>query len=162
MKKIALFLLTVSFSAMSQEKYPRLGVGMQANFPVFGISAKADLTEKHSAQAVLGVLGSVSSYYARYIYNFKEKETEIQITLKPYLYGQAGYFVYDLGKTYNLDIDKESVFGFGFGGGLEWYYKPLTKNLKFNIELGYSKVDFDYYDFKSISFGGGIHYYFNL
>jgi hypothetical protein len=162
MKKLLFLCLGVCSLSFSQENYPRLGVGLQANFPAFGLSAKADLTETHSAQAILGVFGAVSSYYGRYLYNFQEKETQINVTFKPYLYGQAGYYVYDLGKTYNLDIDKETAFGFGLGGGMEWYYKPFTKDLKFNFELGYSKVDFTYYDFKSISIGGGIHYYFDL
>ena len=34
--------------------------------------------------------------------------------------------------------------------------------LKFNTEIGYSKVNLQNYNFNSIMFGAGIHYYFNL
>lgn len=140
-----IILLFHQFS-FSQETYPRIGVGMQANFPIGGVSVKADITENHTAQAVVGIFGPLSCYYGRYLYNFTEKETDINVTFKPYVYAQAGYYVYDLANYYNvdLDIEKENNFGYGFGGGIEWYYEPFTSDLKFNFELGYSKVDFEY------------------
>lgn len=168
MKKNAVILsvtiLSMLFSQKieAQETYPNYQVGMQTSFPIGCLSAKVNVTETHSAQAVVGIFGPVSSYFGRYLYNFESVDTEWSIAYKPYMYGQAGYYIYDLGGTFNLDIDKETNFGFGFGGGLEWYFKEHFKNLKFNFELGYNKVDFDYYKFKSISVGVGLHYQFNL
>lgn len=149
----------------SQElDYPRLGVGMQANFPAGGLSVKADLTEQHSAQAVIGVFGPFSSYYGRYLFNFNENGEEFKY--KPYAFAQAGVYNYDY-QTYNMETfqeedEKETSFGYGLGAGLEWYYLPFTDKLRFNIEIGFGKVNFDFYDFNAITFGGGIHYYFDI
>jgi hypothetical protein len=158
------FVFSSSILLAQDLSYPRLGVGMQANFPAGGLSVKADLTEQHSAQAVISVFGPFSSYYGRYSFNFNETGDDFRI--KPYLYGQAGIFNYDYPKfdenTFQLVEETESDFGFGFGAGIEWHYAPFTDKLRFNIEIGYGKVDFEFYEFKSISFGGGIHYYFDL
>ena len=161
---VGLFILITSFNLVSAQEYPKFGFGIQANFPAGGLSAKAELTEQHTAQAVVGVFGPFSSYFGRYSYNFPEKQSAIQVAYKPYLYGQAGYYVYDLENYFGFEtgLEKETSFGFGVGAGLEWNYVPFSENLKFNIEVGYSKVDFEYYEFKSIAFGAGIHYYFNL
>jgi hypothetical protein len=157
-----LFLMTASMSN-AQETYPRFGLGIQMSFPAGGLSAKAEITEQHTAQAVVGIFGPFSSYFGRYAYNFPEKESEVNISYKPYLFGQAGYYVFDINGFEGINgIEKETSFGFGLGAGLEWCYQPFSKDLKFNFEVGYNKVDFDFYNFKSISFGAGIHYYFNL
>lgn len=157
-KTFLLFAILLSAnSLLSQElSYPRLGVGLQANFPAGGLSVKADITEQHSAQAVISFFGPFSSYYARYLYNFNESGDDFRI--KPYAYGQVGIYTYD----YTAISEKESNFGFGFGAGIEWHYAPFSENLRFNIELGYGNVDFEFYDFNAISFGAGIHYYFGL
>ncbi len=164
MKKTVLFFVFVMvfMTSYSQESnYPRFGAGFQSSFPSGGLSVKADLTEKHSAQAVIGLFGPFSSYYGRYLYNFTEKGNDFRY--KPYAYGQAGLFSYDYQRfdtNFNSIDDTESVFGFGVGAGLEWYYAPFTEKLKINIELGYGNVNFDFYDFNAFSFGGGIHYFF--
>lgn len=137
--------------------YPSIGIGMQFSLPAGGVSLKADITKHHTLQAVVGLFGPYSSYYGRYLFNFKENGNDFKY--KPYLYGQAGVFEYDFESFYDLS---ESVFGFGFGGGFEWYYAPFTDRIRFNTEIGYGKVDLEYYDFKSFSFGGGIHYYFDF
>jgi len=64
------FVFSSSFLLAQDLSYPRLRVGFQANFPAWVLSVKADLTEQHSAQAVIGIFGPFSSYYGRYIYNF--------------------------------------------------------------------------------------------
>jgi opacity protein-like surface antigen len=155
------FVFSSSFLLAQDLSYPRLGIGFQTNFPVGGLSVKADLTEQHSAQAVIGVFGPFSSYYGRYIYNFTENGENL--LLKPYIYAQAGLWKYDI-ESYGLDFleDSESSFGYGVGGGLEITYPQLSDKLKCSIEIGYSKVDFLNYNFNSISFGVGLHYYFNI
>jgi hypothetical protein len=166
MKKTFLLLafLISSTVILSQDLgYPRLGVGAQTTFPAGGLSIKADLTEQHSAQAVIGVFGPFSSYYGRYSYSFQENGNNFR--LRPYLYGQAGLFSYDyisFDQNFQIIEDTENTFGFGFGAGLEYYYAPLTDKLRFNVEIGYGKVDFAFYDFKAILFGVGLHYYFDL
>jgi opacity protein-like surface antigen len=155
---LVVFVFSSSFLLAQDLSYPRLGVGFQANFPAGGLSVKADLTEQHSAQAVIGFFGPFSSYYGRYIYNFSESGENL--LLKPYVYAQAGIWKYDYGLSFIED--SESSFGYGVGGGLEFTYPQLSDKLKCSIEIGYSRVDFLNYNFNSISFGVGLHYYFNL
>jgi hypothetical protein len=85
---LIVFVLNSCILLAQDLSYPRLGVGVQGNFPAGGLSVKADLTEQHSAQAVIGVFGSFSSYYGRYSFNFNETGKDFRI--KPYVYGQAG------------------------------------------------------------------------
>ncbi|PDS25666.1 carbohydrate porin, partial [Flavobacterium branchiophilum] len=158
--------LVATFSiskTMAQETYPRFGLGFQASFPAVGLSAKAEITAEHTAQAVVGILGPFSSYYGRYNYNFPEKNPSENVLYKPYLYAQAGYYVYDFDKYLGIStgLKQENSLGYGLGAGLEWAYKPFSKDFKFSSEIGYSKVNFEYYHFKSITFGVGLHYYFN-
>ena len=143
--------------------YHRLGVGIQTSFPLGGISGKLDLTKQHSAQAIVGIFGPLSTYSGRYLYNFSEDGKNFRI--KPYLYGQVGLWSYDFqsfDQNFQLIEDTENSFGFGAGAGIEWHYKPLSDKLRFNIELGFGKVDLIYYEWKTTTFGGGIHYYFEL
>lgn len=155
-----LFIFLINNSFAQDLDYPRLGVGFQASFPAWGLSAKADFDETNSAQAIIGVAGPFSSYYGRYLYNFNEGGDDFVI--KPYVFAQAGMYSYDYNYSY-LGLGKtENVFGYGAGAGIEWHYAPFTDKLRFSLEVGYSKVDFNHYDFKAIMFGGGIHYHFNL
>jgi hypothetical protein len=148
----------------AQTTYPKFGLGFQASFPAAGLSAKADLSEQHTAQVVVGVFGPFQSYYGRYAYNFSEKISDIGINYKPYVFGQIGYYEIDFGKTYGRSniLPKSTSIGYGAGAGFEWYFEPFSENLKFNAEIGYSKVNLQNYDFNSIMFGAGVHYYFNL
>jgi hypothetical protein len=98
---LVVFVFSSSFLLAQDLSYPRLGVGFQANFPAGGLSVKADLTEQHSAQAVIGFFGPFSSYYGRYIYNFSESGENL--LLKPYVYAQAGIWKYDI-ESYGLSF----------------------------------------------------------
>ena len=157
-----LFILLINNSFAQDLDYPRLGVGFQGSFPAWGLSAKADFDETNSAQAIIGVVGPFSSYYGRYLYNFNESGDTFVI--KPYVFAQAGMYSYDYYNFYDsyLGTKTENVFGYGAGAGIEWHYAPFTDKLRFNLEVGYSKVDFNFYNFKAIMFGAGIHYHFNL
>lgn len=159
------FLLILAFvlttSAFSQDlDYPRLGIGIQGSFPAFGLSAKFDITEQHSAQAVIGTFNTLSAYFGRYSYNFVEEGNDFRY--KPYVFGQAGLYTYNYPNTYGITTFQEKVFGFGAGAGIEYYYAPLTYKLRMSIEIGYGKAYFDYYRFNSVSFGVGVHYYFEI
>lgn len=153
-----LFILLINNSFAQDLDYPRLGVGFQGSFPAWGLSAKADFDETNSAQAIIGVAGPFSSYYGRYLYNFTESGDNLVI--KPYVFAQAGMYSYDY--NYLFSAKTENVFGYGAGSGIEYHFPGLSDKLRFNMEVGYSKVDFKYYNFKSIMFGAGIHYHFNL
>jgi hypothetical protein len=140
----------------------RLGVGFQANFPAVGLSVKVDLAEHHSAQAVIGIFGPFSSYYGRYLYNFSESGENFLV--KPYLFVQAGLWKNNI-QSYGFagyDYSGSSSFGYGIGAGLEFTYPKFTDKLKYSIEIAYSEVDLYSYNFNSITFGVGLHYYFNL
>ena len=54
---------------------------------------------------------------------------------------------------------KESVFGYGFGCGLEFnIFRSFLEGLKSSVELSYGSVDLEYFDFKATTFGFGVHY----
>jgi opacity protein-like surface antigen len=158
---VFLFISLFSNILQAQESYPNIQLGLQASFPVGGISGKVNVTEKHTGQAVVGIFGPFSSYFGRYAYNFKSEEKNFG-NLKPYLFGQVGYYIYDFEGYFGVPTEKEKSVGFGAGGGIEWNIKNFSDNLKFNIEISYNRVDFELYDFKSIMFGFGIHYQFQL
>ena len=147
MKKLLLLSILVPTMAFSQN----LSVGFQSSFPSYGLSLKADFDEKNSAQAIFGAFGTLSSYSARYIYNFNKKPNDIT----PFAYAQAGVWKY----KFDLLNINESVFGYGVGGGLEFnIFKSFLEGLKSSVELSYGSVDLEYYDFKATTFGFGIHY----
>ena len=147
MKKLIILLIIIPTLSFSQE----FSVGFQSSFPSYGISLKADFDDKNSAQAIFGAFGTLSTYSARYIYNFNEVGNNIT----PFAYAQAGIWEYDFDA---LNI-KESVFGFGLGGGLEFdIFKSVIDGLKSTVELGYGSVNLEYYDFKATTFGFGVHY----
>jgi len=52
-------------------KEKKLSVGLQQNFQSAGPSVKIPVSEKFSLQGVVGLLGSITSYQARGIYDFK-------------------------------------------------------------------------------------------
>jgi hypothetical protein len=154
MKKSFLFivaLITMSTTSFAQE----LGLGFQASFPSYGLSLKADLTETHTVQGVFGAFGTVTMISGRYIYNFSETGDSFPIT--PFVYAQAGQWNYneDL-----LGID-ESVFGYGVGAGIEFnWLNFFSDRFRTTLELGYSKVDLEFFDFSATTIGVGLHYNF--
>lgn len=164
-KSTHVFLLLIAFcsttlSMSAQDNYPNYQIGMQATFPLGGLSGKVNLTENHTAQAVVGLFGPLSSYFGRYAYHFQTKETNWG-GLRPYGFGQLGYFKYDF-ETFGLNNSSENNIGYGAGFGIELWNKNFIENLKFSTEIGYNKVNIDAYELKSIYFGFGLHYQFEL
>jgi hypothetical protein len=134
---------------------PRIGIGFQGSFPAMGLSVKADLTEHHSLQGVAGFFtNQLKTYAVKYMFCFNESGDFFVI--KPYFYGTAGVFKYDLYFT------SETVFGFGAGAGLEYYIPVLSEKLRPAFEIGLTRANFNVYQFKSLTFGVGLHYYFEL
>tara|TARA_Y100001954_G_C15584166_1_gene489880 strand:- start:97 stop:576 length:480 start_codon:yes stop_codon:yes gene_type:complete len=150
-------LVTIYGKSFSQN----IGVGFQATLPSFGISVKYDVTDQHTIQAIYGAFGIVSNISGRYMYNFDENnESSFLGTVKPFLYGQIGVWSYDY-SSFGIDVETESSIGFGIGGGLEFNWLSfISNNLKSTLELGFSRVDIQSYNFKATTFGGGIHYHF--
>ena len=136
---------------------PRIGIGAQfTSFPAVGLSVKADLTEHHSLQGIAGFITNLNTYDVKYMFCFNESGDSFVI--KPYFYGTAGVFIYDLYFT------SETVFGFGAGAGLEFYIPMLSEKLRPAFEIGYTRANFDvfHYKFKGVTLGIGLHYYFEL
>jgi len=155
MKKLHYVLLGLLFLFNQNTFSQELEFGFQASLPSYGLSLKANLNETHSAQVIYGALGIVSTLSGRYIYSFNE--TNDRFPLVPFVYAQVGSWTYDLAAA---DIN-ESVFGYGFGAGIEFSLGDwISDRLSTTIELGYGKVDLESYDFKATSFGFGIHYKF--
>lgn len=166
-KLVCMLLLGISTTTLLAQDFPRLGVGYQANFPASGLSVKYDINETHSIQGVLGFLGVINSYFGRYSYHFPERGDGF--AFRPYLFGQVGVYVSDAIPT---DIerflqgadstDKESILGFGAGGGIDFEIKNFIPNLRFSTDISFAQVDFEFADFNTIAFGIGIHYTFSL
>jgi hypothetical protein len=157
MKKLLLSLIVVAcvFSTNAQSlSAPKMGIGFQYGFMSFGVSARMDFTENHSAQAIVGLLGPLKSYSGKYMYCFNE--SGYNFVIKPYLFAQAGMIKYSM---FNIN---ETIFAYGGGAGIEWHIPFITEHLRVNWELGYGKADLSNYNFNSIIFGAGLHYYFEF
>ena len=152
MKNILLFIsisILCSINLFSQ----KIDLGFQASIPSYGISLKADLTETHTVQVIYGAFGILTNFSGRYRYNFSENENSLNVV--PFIYAQAGSWSYDFDA---LNIS-ESIFGYGIGAGIEFNALSfISDKFRTTVELGYSKIDLTYYDFKATTFGFGIHY----
>ncbi|PCJ91956.1 MAG: hypothetical protein COA50_16030 [Flavobacteriaceae bacterium] len=167
MKKL---LFTVSFAiivisnmaAQGISEAGLLGAGLQGTSLNYGISAKYNLTEIHTAQLVIGGANygfgtSALTLTGRYLYNFYESGN-----VRPYAGGQLGYWSvkFDLGQ---FGKDKYTALAYGVFGGVEYAFNGLDQ-LGFSAEIGYGGGSFGsgLPSFTGITVGAGIHYYFNL
>ncbi len=62
-------------------KAQSFGLGFQANFPSYGLSAKYDLNQVHSAQFIYGAFGALEAISGRYLYNFSPKRMILNLLL---------------------------------------------------------------------------------
>ncbi len=156
--KNALAILTIclmSLSFYAQAGQGRIGLGYQGMFPASGIHAKYDVTDRITAQGVIGFWGTISTYAARGIYKFSDSGYPI------YAFGTLSKFNYD---GY-LGTAADSVIGYGGGVGIEYNWQDLVgadiPPLHWNIELGFIGVSssFGYSGLGGIFFGGGLTYY---
>ena len=141
---VVLALLSTTANADKGDTY----IGVQSN----GFSAKYDLNDKITAQALLGFWGDVSSYTGKLNYKFKKGDH-----YDLYGYGEAGMLVWS-GDHYS---SSESVptFGGGAGGELDLRrFDPDFIPLFVNLEVGVSAASFDNYAYSSFGWGLGIHY----
>jgi len=121
----------------------------------YGLSGKYDVSDKITAQAIVGAwgYGNLTSYTGRGIYKFKQKDD---------------YALYGFGSvtswTWDNGFDNESVFGFGAGAGVEYDIRGLNPELPpiyLNADLGLQVASFDRYGgFSTLGLGLGVHYKF--
>lgn len=141
----------------------KFGVGFASSWPAYGISGTYQVNPAVTAEAVIGLLGTVSNFGGRLWYRFNRNHN-----YDLYAYGAAsiyryGYYSYDLGL--NRRRESESVLGLGGGAGFEYGLRSLMNDqtmppVFFNVELGIALASFEYYNFSSFVWGGGIHYRF--
>lgn len=141
----------------------RYGVGFASSWPAYGLSGTLQVSEKMTAEAVLGFLGTISNFGGRLWYRFNRSPK-----YDFYGFGAASLYRYRY-TTYDSRFEirraTENVLGIGGGAGLEIGLQSFFEDeelppIFFNWEIGLSVASFEYYDFSSFIFGGGIHYRF--
>ena len=121
----------------------------------YGLSGKYDVTDKVTAQAIVGAWGynNLTSITGRGIYKFKQKDH-----YNLYGYGSGTSWMWDNG------FQKETIFGFGAGGGIDYDIRGLDQSLPaiyINADIGLQYANFSYYGgFGGIGLGLGVHYKF--
>lgn len=141
----------------------KYGVGFASSWPSYGLSGTLQISETLTAGAVAGLFGTISNIGGRVWYRFNRNATYD-------IYGYAGASLLRYGystftSTSGVVKDTESVLGLGAGAGLDVGLQTLLNNadlppIFFNWEVGIAHADFDFYQFSSFTFGGGIHYRF--
>ena len=133
------------------------GVGFQASWPAYGLSGLYDVNEQITAQAVIGFLGTVTTFAGRGIYRFQRDDL-----YNLYGFGEAGVL-----RWAGAGFASETALGIGGGAGIEFdlaeafssetdSFPPLFASL----EIGLTLANFDNYNFSLLGLGGGIHYRF--
>lgn len=141
-----------SSSVPAAPERPDLGIGFQSSWPAYGISGIYDLSDRTSAQGVIGFLGGWTTLSARGLYRFSERPY-----IDPYGYGMVGMWRYDSG------FADASAVSFGAGGGIDFDLRRVGPDLPplfLNMEFGISVVDLDLAGYTGawMAFGAGIHY----
>jgi len=145
---VALALLSTVASADKGDFY--------AGIENHGISGKYDVSDKITAQAIIGVwgYGDLTSMTGRGLYKFKEKENFN-------LYGYGAITSWTWSNSYYGD---ETVVGFGAGAGAEYDIRGIDPEfipLYINVDVGIQVASFDHYGgFGGLGLGLGLHYKF--
>ena len=141
----------------------RFGIGLASSWPAYGLSGTLQISETLTAEALLGALGTVTTFGGRLWYRFDPNPN-----YDLYGYGAVGVYRYGY-DTFDSSLNRtrgtESVLGLGAGAGIEAGLQRLFKDETFppifiNAEVGLAFANFDYYNFSSFVFGTGIHYRF--
>ena len=164
---ILLFIFIFSSIAFSQEeKKPKYGVGFQVSYPAWGISGIMDLTDKISAQVVIGLFGDLNSFIGRVNYKFTgEKFWNV------YGYGEIGIWTYPYiefeleGWVLEGKKKREIAPAFGAGAGVEYNWQALSSKLPpvwYRLEIGLGYANFDKADctVSTLWWGVGLHFRF--
>jgi len=144
---VAAALLTTTLSAKEGDMY--------AGLQWYGLSGKYDVTDKITAQAIVGLWGytGLTSITGRVNYKFIEKNF-----YNIYAYGSVSSW------SWSDSYYDETVFGFGAGGGAEYDIRGINRNfipLFISADLGIQVASFDHYgSFAGLGLGVGVHYKF--
>jgi hypothetical protein len=140
----------------------RLGVGFQSSWPAYGLSGVYDVSDRITAQAVVGAFGSLTTLSGRGLYRFQTEEK-----YSMYGFGTVGIWRHSfrgLGTSAN-----ETSPGVGGGAGIELDWRQILDAsgngsgfppLFSSIDLGFVAASFDNYNFSGLVFGAGLHYRF--
>ena len=127
-----------------------------AGLESYGLSAKYDVTNKVTAQGIIGVWGyqnNLTSITGKGIYKFKEKGH-----YDLYGYGAITSWSWDNG------YQDETVIGFGAGVGAEYDIRGIDPDfipLYLSGNIGLQVASFKYYSgFSGLGLGFGLHYKF--
>ena len=154
------------------DDFKQFGLGYQYTWPIGGISGKLNINEKAAIEGILGFFfGDLKTYGGRFIYKFKQKtytkkQSQWLKSHNIYGFGLVGAFSYKGLKynssTYSLEEYTETVFGYGAGIGLEYFFREFIPEIGWNIEIGFGSIKFEEvdYDFSAFLVGCGAHYYF--
>jgi len=121
----------------------------------YGLSAKYDVSDKITAQAIGGFWGysGLTSFTGRGLYKFKE-----QNNYSLYGYGSLSSWSWS---GYGYD---ETVIGFGGGAGAEYDIRGIDPEfipLFVSADIGIQVANFDHYNsFSGLGIGLGVHYKF--
>lgn len=146
--------------AAAQDEGSKFGIGFQSSFPAYGISGLYDVSEQITAQAVLGLFGSLTTISGRGLYHFN-----IQPKYNLFGFGTVGFWRYN----HPFGIDDESTIGLGGGAGIELDWEAIVTNdgqngtfppLYSTFDIGLTYAGFDVYDFSAFMLGVGLHYRF--
>ena len=135
-----------------EEADTRYGIGLGGTWRVQGISGTYDLTDTITAEAILGVLGNLTSVGARAWYRFDKLEA-----YDLYAYGGASFYRYS--------VFSETALGLGGGAGVQASLPKLLNNPDFppiyiSADAGLTYASFNTYGFSAFTAGSGIHYRF--
>jgi hypothetical protein len=133
----------------------RYGVGFQSSWPAWGLSGTYEVNERITAQAVLGLLGTLNSISARGLYRFQKNEN-----YDLYGFGTVGMWSYTVGT-------RENSLGVGGGAGVELNWQRILgadrgdfPPIFSTVDLGLVLATFEHYNFRGLQIGTGIHYRF--
>ncbi len=154
-KRIIVILLVVSIGVFAaaqtlQAQEESIGVGVQYQYPSFGLSGMFDVTEDVTVQGTVGFIGTVQTYGVRGLYHFTS-----DTFWRAYGYGEVGLI------NWQVAGDTETSFGGGIGAGVEYGLQAFNEELPpvyYNANVGV--VTNDYFDGFSMNFGTGVMFKF--
>jgi len=159
MKKKILLILLLSITKIGYSQ--NFGFGIQSSFYTHGVSAKLKMNDFHAVQAVVSLLGSYSSYSARYIKSFEAHDLGSSVELQPYVVGMASLHTISHKPSFPAQARILSSFGYGIGAGISWRFSSF-ENFEINNEIALTTIATPFYsgyNWSSIHFGFGLHYY---
>jgi hypothetical protein len=154
--------LAVPDGASAQEDNGRFGVGFQSSWPAYGLSGVYDVSEKVTAQAVVGAFGALSTLSGRGLYHFQRQESHS-------LYGFGTVGVWRHSWNFAGGSSSETSPGIGGGAGVEFDWRNILNGsgngsdfppIFSSIDIGFVAASFDNYNFSGLVIGAGLHYRF--